>query len=73
MLAGRCRVSELPPELLNSDPDGFAWGVWHERTPRLVGQVAAAHPYGPGQRQALDDLLAEIARASCRERVLRLV
>jgi hypothetical protein len=18
-----------PPELLNSDPDGFAWGVWH--------------------------------------------
>jgi hypothetical protein len=54
-------VSELPPELLNSDPDGFAWGVWHERTPRLVGQVADAHPYGPGQRQALDDLLAEIA------------
>jgi hypothetical protein len=51
----------LPPELLNSDPDGFAWGVWHDRTPRLVTQIRDAHPFGPVQRRALDGLLEEIA------------
>jgi len=50
-----------PPELLNSDPHGFAWGVWHIRTPRLIAQIRDAHPYGPAQRQALDDLLREIS------------
>jgi hypothetical protein len=52
---------ELPPELLNDDPHGFAWGVWHDRTPKLVTQIRDAHPYGPGQRRALEDLLEEIA------------
>jgi hypothetical protein len=51
----------LPPELLNNDPNGFAWGVWHDRTPRLVSQIRDAHPYGPGQRRALDALLQEIS------------
>jgi hypothetical protein len=53
--------SALPPELLNNDPQGFAWGVWHDRTPKLVTQIRDAHPYGPGQRHALESLLAEIA------------
>ena len=51
----------LPPELLNNDPQGFAWGVWHDRTPKLVTQIRDAHPYGPEQRRALEALLAEIA------------
>jgi Damage-control phosphatase ARMT1-like domain len=54
-------VSALPPELLNNDPDGFAWGVWHDRTPKLITQVRDAHPYGPGQRIALEALLEEIS------------
>jgi hypothetical protein len=51
----------LPPELMNNDPDGFAWGVWHDRTPKLVAQIRDAYPYGPEQRNALDALLDEIA------------
>jgi hypothetical protein len=51
----------MPPELLNNDPGGFAWGVWHDRTPKLVRQVRDGHPYGPAQRRALDGLLDEIA------------
>src|SRR5437660_9100285 len=51
----------LPPELLNNDPDGFAWGVWHDRTPKLIAQIRDAHPYGPAQRRALDELLAEVS------------
>jgi hypothetical protein len=51
---------QLPPELLNNDRRGFAWGVWQDRTPRLVSQVRDAHPYGPAQRRALDDLLEEV-------------
>ncbi len=51
----------LPPELLNNDPQGFAWGVWHDRTPKLVTQIRDANPYGPGQRRALDALLEEIS------------
>jgi Damage-control phosphatase ARMT1-like domain len=53
-------TSPTPAELLNSDPFGFAWGVWHDRTPKLVTQIRDAHPYGPAQRSALDSLLAEI-------------
>jgi hypothetical protein len=51
----------LPPELLNNDPHGFAWGVWHDRSPKLVTQIRDAHPYDPGQRRALEPLLEEIA------------
>ena len=51
-----------PPELLNNDPGGFAWGVWHDRTPRLIAQVRDANPYGPDQRGRLDELREEIKR-----------
>ncbi|GLW08079.1 hypothetical protein Misp01_32090 [Microtetraspora sp. NBRC 13810] len=51
--------NNLPPELLNGDPDGFAWQVWHERTPRLIERLKDAHPAGPGSA-ALDGLLTEI-------------
>jgi hypothetical protein len=54
-------ASELPAELLNNDPAGFAWGVWHDRTPKLISQVRDTHPYGPAQRRALDRLREEIA------------
>lgn len=53
--------ANLPPELLNNDPEGFAWGVWHDRTPKLIAQVRDATPYGPAQRRALDALWEEIS------------
>ena len=60
-VAREATVSALPPELLNNDPNGFAWGVWHDRTPKLVTRVRDAHPYGQQQRCALEALLEEIA------------
>jgi hypothetical protein len=54
------------PELLSNDPDGFAWSVLRERTPRLIAQIRDAHPYGPGQRRALDALLTEITSGTMR-------
>lgn len=60
-VAREAGVSALPPELLNNDPNGFAWGVWHDRTPKLVTRVRDAHPYGPQQRHALVALLEEVA------------
>ncbi len=60
-VAREAGVSLLPPELLNDDPNGFAWGVWHDRTPKLLTRVRDAHPYGPGQRRALEALLEEVA------------
>jgi hypothetical protein len=50
----------LPPELLNNDPAGFAWGVWHDRTPQLITRIRDAHPYGPAQRRAFNALWAEV-------------
>jgi hypothetical protein len=52
-------LTVVPPELLNNDPTGYAWGVWHDRTPKLIGQLKDAHPFSAAQRRALDDLLAE--------------
>ncbi|WP_263104521.1 damage-control phosphatase ARMT1 family protein [Kitasatospora sp. DSM 101779] len=40
-------------------PGSFPWGVFHERHPELVRQVLAARPYGPAERAAVEDLLAE--------------
>lgn len=51
----------LPPELLNNDPGGFAWGVWHDRTPQLIARVRDENPFGPVQRRALDELQEEIS------------
>jgi hypothetical protein len=55
---------QLPPELLNNDPAGYAWGVWHDRTPKLISQLKDAHPFTAAQRDAVDDLLAETETAS---------
>ncbi|MFP3965374.1 damage-control phosphatase ARMT1 family protein [Actinomadura fulvescens] len=52
------------PELLNNEPGSFAWGVLHDRTPKLINQIRDAHPYEPHQRQALNDLLDEIANGT---------
>jgi Damage-control phosphatase ARMT1-like domain len=54
-------LTVVPPELLNNDPAGYAWGVWHDRTPKLISQLKDAHPFSAAQRRALDDLLAETA------------
>lgn len=51
----------LPPVLLNNDQSAYAWTVWHDRTPPLVERLKSAHPYPPGIRRALDDLLAEVS------------
>lgn len=53
-------MAGLPPELRNNDPQGFAWGVWHDRTPRLLAQIADAHPYDATQRGSLAALWKEI-------------
>lgn len=55
-----------PPELLNNDPAGFAWRVWHDRTPKLIARIRDTHPFGPGQRQALDALWAEVSTGTMR-------
>jgi len=51
---------------MNNDPQGFAWGVWRDRTPRLVAQIRDGRPYGAAQRRALDDLLTEISSGAIR-------
>jgi Damage-control phosphatase ARMT1-like domain len=51
----------LPPEFMNDDPAGFAWGVWHDRTPKLLAGLRQSHPFGPGQLQALGELEEAIA------------
>ncbi|WP_329489003.1 damage-control phosphatase ARMT1 family protein [Kitasatospora sp. NBC_01246] len=46
--------------LIRSDvPGSFPWGVFHERHPKLLGQVLDALPYGPGERAAVERLLVE--------------
>ncbi|MFC5886092.1 damage-control phosphatase ARMT1 family protein [Kitasatospora sp. CM 4170] len=40
-------------------PGSFAWGVFHERHPKLVQQVLDALPYGPAERAAVERLLAD--------------
>ncbi len=46
-------------ELRSNVPGSFAWGVFHDRHPRLLEQIRQAHPYPPAIRRALDDLLDE--------------
>lgn len=46
--------------VIRSDvPGSFARAVFHERHPELIRRVLAALPYGPGERAALERLLAE--------------
>lgn len=46
-----------PPVILGDEPGTFPHGVLAERHPAIIRQVLDAHPYGPAQRRALDDLL----------------
>ncbi|PYC77349.1 hypothetical protein C7C46_19115 [Streptomyces tateyamensis] len=47
------------PVILSGTPGSFARDVFHERHPKLVQQVLDALPYGPGERAAIEELLAE--------------
>ncbi|MEU5979107.1 damage-control phosphatase ARMT1 family protein [Streptomyces sp. NPDC047315] len=49
------------PVVLGNEAGSFARSVLAERHPALIEQVRDAFPYGPGQRDALDALLAETA------------
>ncbi|MFD4657258.1 damage-control phosphatase ARMT1 family protein [Kitasatospora sp. NPDC058444] len=48
-----------PPVIRSGVPGSFAHGVFHERHPKLLRQVLDALPYGPGERAAVERLLAE--------------
>ena len=47
------------PVILSGTPGSFARDVFHERHPKLIQQVLDALPYGPAERQAAEQLLAE--------------
>ncbi|MER8182805.1 damage-control phosphatase ARMT1 family protein [Kitasatospora sp. NPDC094015] len=47
------------PVIRSDRPGSFPWTVFHERHPELIRRVLAALPYGPGERAALERLLAE--------------
>ena len=47
------------PVILSGTPGSFARDVFHERHPKLIQQVLDALPYGPAERQAAEELLAE--------------
>lgn len=53
-------IAEPPtvPTILTT-PGTFAGSVFQDRHPKLIAQLRAAHPYPPGQHQALADLLDE--------------
>lgn len=49
------------PEVIRCDRVGsFPWSVLHDRHPKIVAQVRAAHPYPPEVLEALDLLLDEM-------------
>ncbi|GAA2093699.1 damage-control phosphatase ARMT1 family protein [Streptomyces albiaxialis] len=52
------------PEITSSDPDGFPYGVWHERHPALFERLKGAFPFSSAQRAALDALLEETRHGS---------
>lgn len=54
-------LTAAAPPIVSNEPDSFSWGVLHRRHPALIDQVAAAHPYPPGIRLALDALSEQIA------------
>ncbi|MGF1427308.1 damage-control phosphatase ARMT1 family protein [Kitasatospora sp. LaBMicrA B282] len=45
--------------ILSGTPGSFAWGVFHERHPKLIRQVLDALPYEPKTQDAVEQLLAE--------------
>ncbi|KPH99284.1 protein of unknown function DUF89 [Actinobacteria bacterium OK074] len=46
------------PVIVSDDPASFPHAVFAERHPALIRKVRDATPYGPGQRRALEELLA---------------
>lgn len=52
---------DAAPVITGHAPGSFARSVLETRHPALIRQVRDAFPYPPGQRQALDALLEEIA------------
>ncbi|MEV6958018.1 damage-control phosphatase ARMT1 family protein [Streptomyces sp. NPDC051207] len=50
--------SPSAPVILGNEPGSFPHRVLAERHPAIIRQVRDAFPYGPGQRRALDALLA---------------
>lgn len=53
-------MSDIPtaPVIVADEPGTFPHSVLAERHPAIIRQVREAFPYGPGQRAALDALLA---------------
>ncbi|RMI28418.1 damage-control phosphatase ARMT1 family protein [Nocardia stercoris] len=49
-------MGQAPPVVAGA-PGSFARSVFTERHPKLIEQVAGAHPYRPGERAALRQLL----------------
>ncbi|WP_433521610.1 damage-control phosphatase ARMT1 family protein [Nocardia pseudovaccinii] len=49
----------VAPPILTGTPGSFARSVFHQRHPKLVEQVVAAHPYGSNEQAALHQLLGE--------------
>ncbi|MBP0450003.1 protein-glutamate O-methyltransferase family protein [Kitasatospora sp. RG8] len=47
------------PVIRSNVPGSFAWGVFHERHPKLIQQVLDALPYGPAEQTAVERLLTE--------------
>ncbi|MBL1084263.1 protein-glutamate O-methyltransferase family protein [Streptomyces actinomycinicus] len=45
------------PVILGNEPGSFPHSVLAERHPAIIRQVRDAFPYGPGQHEALDELL----------------
>jgi hypothetical protein len=53
-------MTEAPPVIRCDRVGSYPWHVLHDRHPKLIAQVRAAHPYPPEVHRALDALLAEI-------------
>jgi hypothetical protein len=47
------------PAILSNVPNSFAWHVWRDRHPALLGQIREAHTYPPQHLDAMERLLAE--------------
>lgn len=54
--------SDVPLVIDSREVGSFAWTVLNDRHPALIQRVRDAHPYGPDQNDALDQLLEEIGR-----------
>lgn len=53
-------MGDMAAPILNNPPGSFPHGVLTERNPKLIDQIAAAHPYEDRQLRALAALKAEL-------------